>query len=152
MIRINHSLVRSLYIFGLALMVASIPLSRYLMSLSQFILAGVFLWDGINEKRIGNYFSNHLRSLSLIGIIPLVISEVFANMIRRFRLFFTTKPAIIFCSIILLHLVGLIYTQNFDYALHDLKTKLPLFLLPLYISTSKPLNNKTLYNLLLEQL
>ena len=42
------------------------------------------------------------------------------------------------------HLAGLIYSENFSFALHDLKIKLPLLVLPLVIATSEELKAKEL--------
>jgi hypothetical protein len=54
--------------------------------------------------------------------------------------FLRNKPALVFSLIYLLHILGLIYTTDFDYAVKDLRTKVPLLLLPLIISTSSPLS------------
>lgn len=143
------TLVRFLYIFGLALMISAIPLSRYFMSLAQFILAGVFLWDGIDEQKIKTFARHNFRSLKIIFILPLILKEVFYNMIRRFKMFFSHIPALVFSSVLLLHVLGLFHTTDFGYAFHDLRTKLPLFLLPLFIATSRPLNTKTVHFLLI---
>ena len=47
-------------------------------------------------------------------------------------------------SIYLVHLIGLIFTSNFDYALHDLKIKLPFLILPLVIGTTSEVTRKEL--------
>lgn len=39
-------------------------------------------------------------------------------------------------------LAGLLWTNNFDYAMNDLRIKLPMLLFPLLIVTAKPLNKK----------
>jgi len=44
-----------------------------------------------------------------------------------------------------LHVIGLIYTTDFNYALKDLRTKLPLFILPLFIATGPRINTRTFY-------
>jgi hypothetical protein len=55
----------------------------------------------------------------------------------------------IFSSILLLHFVGLIFTVDFDYALKDIRTKLPLFLMPLFIATSPAINRRYFYGFML---
>jgi len=45
-------------------------------------------------------------------------------------------------SIYLIFILGLIFTKDFSYAFHDLKIKLPFFLIPLVICTSSPLSRK----------
>lgn len=49
-----------------------------------------------------------------------------------------------FLSIIGIHLLGLLYTSNFEYAFKDIKIKLPLLLIPLVIASSKKLEWKEL--------
>ncbi|MFH0865095.1 MAG: O-antigen ligase family protein [Bacteroidota bacterium] len=60
----------------------------------------------------------------------------------KFQSFFRNRTALILCSLYVLHCIGLIYTVDFDYALKDLKVKLPMLILPLIIATSEPLNHK----------
>ena len=43
----------------------------------------------------------------------------------------------------LLHLLWLFNTTNFDYALHDLKIKIPLLLFPLVLGTIPPISTKS---------
>jgi len=55
------------------------------------------------------------------------------------------RPAILIISLFyLVHLLGMIYTSDFSWGFHDLRIKLPLFVLPFVIGTSAPLNNKQL--------
>ena len=44
------------YIFGLALMIASLPHSKFMMSVSQFWLAAVFIVDRIDIGKCRNSF------------------------------------------------------------------------------------------------
>jgi len=143
------TLVRIIYFFGLALMISALPLSKYFMSIAQFVLAVAFLWEGINEERITQYAALHKRSILISGVIPLVFIESMKNLIRKFRIFFNDKPALAFSSIFLIHIIGLTYTVDFNYAISDLRTKVPLLLLPLFISTSEKISGKAFRNLLL---
>jgi len=54
------------------------------------------------------------------------------------------KSIILLASIYIIHLLGLINTTDYSYALNDIKIKLPLFALPIIYGTSKPLSNKEL--------
>jgi len=60
----------------------------------------------------------------------------------KFKSFFRNRTALILCSLYILHIIGLLYTVDFDYALKDLKIKLPMLILPLIIATSESLNYK----------
>ncbi|MCX6231939.1 MAG: O-antigen ligase family protein [Bacteroidetes bacterium] len=102
----------NIYLFGLVLLAIGIPLSNVLMSSSEFILLGYWLFD--------------------------------KNIINKIKAFFRNKPALVFTSIFLLHVIGLIYTSDFNYAFKDLRTKIPIILIPLIISTSPLIDGKKL--------
>ncbi len=44
-------------------------------------------------------------------------------------------------SIYLIFLAGLVFTTDFDYAFHDLRIKLPIFVLALIMGLSEPINS-----------
>ena len=60
----------------------------------------------------------------------------------KLKRFAHNKIAIVLAAFFLLHLVGLIYTSDFNYAFKDLRVKLPLLILPLVLSSVKPLSRK----------
>ncbi|MDO9186076.1 MAG: O-antigen ligase family protein [Bacteroidia bacterium] len=99
-----------IYVFALMILVAGLPLSKFLMSLSQIILACNWLLEG--------------------------------DLKNKFTAFWKNKTALIVSSILLLHFIGLTYTSDFSYAFKDIRIKAPLFILPLIVSTSKPLSQK----------
>lgn len=102
-----HSFI---YIFALILLVAGLPLSKFLMSLSLIILVCNWVLEG--------------------------------NLKNKFIAFRKNKTALIVSSLFLLHLIALAYTEDFTYAFKDIRIKLPLLLLPLIISTTKPFSRK----------
>lgn len=61
------------------------------------------------------------------------------NFKEKWQIIKSRKSLLIIGSIYLIHLIGLINTQDFNYAFHDLKIKLPLLVLPLVIGTSPAL-------------
>ena len=63
--------------------------------------------------------------------------------------FWNNKPAFVLSSLLIMHFIGLIYTHNFNDAYLDLRIKVPLFVLPLLISTTAPLPRK-LFNSILK--
>lgn len=99
------------YFIGLAMMAASLTLSPFMMSVSQFFLLAVWLFLGD----------------------PLKV---------KMSRFLHNKVAIVFVSLYLLHLIGLVYTSDFGYALKDLRVKLPLVTFPLILSSTKPLDKR----------
>jgi len=54
------------------------------------------------------------------------------------------KPALIFLLIFAIHLFGLLYTIDFEYAFKDIRIKLPLLLFPIVFATSEQISKKEL--------
>lgn len=100
----------SIYIFALTILVIGMPVSKFLMSLSQIILVCNWILEG--------------------------------GLIAKLKSFLKNKAALILCSLILLHFIGLLYTSDYSYGFHDIRVKGPLLILPLILSTSKPLSKK----------
>lgn len=107
---------------------------------SIFILALILLV-------IGMPLSKFLMSVSLIILVSNWILE--GNLKNKFISFWKNKPAVILCSLVLLHFIGLLYTSDLTYAFKDIRIKGPLLILPLILSTTQPLSKaqfeKTLY-------
>ncbi|MBC8461520.1 MAG: O-antigen ligase family protein [Deltaproteobacteria bacterium] len=55
----------------------------------------------------------------------------------------------ILASVYLLHILGLIFTSDFGYALKDLRTKLPMLILPIYFATSRAFGQSDFYRFML---
>lgn len=66
----------------------------------------------------------------------------------KLQRFFHNKIALAIVALYLLHVIGLIYTSDFAYAFKDLRVKLPMLILPLVLSSTKPLD-KRLFDLLM---
>lgn len=84
--------------------------------------------------------SKYVASASQILLLVLWLAE------RRFKIKwqrFRQRPAIwVFLLVFLWHLVGLFYTADWSYALHDLKIKLPLLILPVVLGTIDPVTSQ----------
>jgi hypothetical protein len=106
----RHITPRVLFLLGIYLLAASLPLSKFTTSVSQFILIAAWLWEGRISEKIKTLFSN--------------------------------KTGLILSGLFFLHLIGLIYTEDYSYALNDLRIKLPLLLIPLFLATGPSLNRK----------
>lgn len=106
----RHEIFHRIYIASLLLLAASLPLSMYMMSLSQLIMLGAWFLGG--------------------------------DIVKKFKTAFTNKAVLILVSVYFLHLLGLLWTRDFDYALKDIRIKLPLLALPVIFASSKPLSQK----------
>lgn len=72
-----------------------------------------------------------------IGIIVLLCNWLVEGGLKeKLNLFLKNKIALAFASLFLLHIIGLAWTNDFAYAFKDLKTKLPLLLLPLILASA----------------
>jgi O-antigen ligase len=60
---------------------------------------------------------------------------------NKFHLIIKNKFALLFIAFFLLHLIGLIYTQNMDSGLFDIQVKLSLLIFPVVLS-SRPIDNE----------
>ena len=67
----------------------------------------------------------------------------------KLQRFLHNRIAVALVALYLLHVIGLIYTADFAYAFKDLKVKLPLLILPMVLSSVKPLPKKHLDLLML---
>jgi hypothetical protein len=146
----NYKLfIKGCYILGLAVMVVFLPHSKIMVSIAQFWLAGTFALDRYDTGRWQSFFRETPHWKCILGAIPFSLSLLFNSILKGLRAFFNNRPAWIFSSIFLMHLIGLIYTTDFDYAFKDIRTKLPIFLLPLFISTSPAFNRRYFYGFML---
>ncbi len=137
------------YLFSLAVIVASLPFSKLLLSIGQMMIAGGWIVERFDRTQFIRKLSPLSSGSRILNLIPFSLFLLFNGIFRGFRDFFRNKPALLFSSIFFMHVAGLLFTTDFDYALKDLRTKFPLLLLPLVLSTSKAIDRKTFYRYLL---
>lgn len=138
--------IRLGYLAGFLFLIGCLPHSKYGLSLAQFVISGAFVLEGLDLKKISAWFSSGRNSfLKYLFLIPYLLYLTGENILRKFGQFIRNKPALIFGSLLLLHVAGLIFTTDFDYALKDLRTKVPLLLLPVIITTSGAFTRKQFY-------
>jgi len=127
---------RDLFFVALGMMLVSIPLSRFAMSISQFTLLGLWFWHMVDRSYLSNYTAaSLLRPAVFFRFAADSLSRIYTSFILKLKLFSRNKAALVLASLYLLHIVGLLFTSNFEYALKDLRVKFPLFLLPFLLST-----------------
>ena len=127
------------YFVALVLLAMSIPLSKYAMSVSEFALFGLWIWSGFSFQIAFRFFKFSGPIRGFFHFIHYLYNLTVDNLAEKLGLFFRNPAAVVLVSIYLLHIIGLLHTQNFDYALKDLRVKLPLLILPVVISTMNPL-------------
>lgn len=125
------------YVFLIALVTVGLPLSRFVMSLSEILLLLYWIFwidPSLNPK-------NSVKGESGDGISRF-LTLLKKNTSYRLRLFFNNKPAVTLASVYVLHLIGVLYSSNWDYAAKDLRIKLPLLIFPLVFSSMPQLNKQ----------
>jgi len=130
------------FLIALAGLISMLPFSKIVISICEFVLAGAWALQRYDVAGLGKLLQRNSRIRAGIMIIPYSVFFLFRSIAMGFRDLYRNKPAMIFLSIYLLHIAGLIFTTDFDYAMKDLRTKAPLFLIPLFLGTSKPLGRQ----------
>ncbi len=97
-------------------------------------------WLGTATMIVSLPLSPFLLSVGLFILVGNWIIELrFKEKLEALR----NQPAIFFSMVIFtIHVLWLLNTSNWNYAIHDIKIKLPLLALPLIYGTSRPLNKK----------
>lgn len=96
---------------------------------------------------VGLSFSRAFVSLSYVVLILNWLAD--PKVFNKFGIFFKSKPVLILASIYFMHLIGLVYTSDFEYAWLEIRTKIPLLILPLIFGTMSPLPKREFKALLL---
>lgn len=107
------------YLLGLLMVAVGLTLSPFLMGMSQFWLAIVWFVDALTPPFKG------------AGGIKTKLSRFWHN-----------KAAVLLVAFYLMHVVGLLWTSDFQYALKDLRVKLPILVMPFVLSSMEPLDRK----------
>lgn len=102
------------YLLGLLMVAVGLTLSPFLMGMSQFWLVIVWVADCICTKSFKDKFSR----------------------------FWHNKAAVFLVAFYLMHVVGLLWTTDFQYAMKDLRVKLPILVMPLVLSGMEPMDRK----------
>ena len=114
------------YLLGLMMVAVGLTLSPFVMGMSQFWLALVWLVDAITPDR-------------QCGLDPQSPGRGFKAKLSRF---WHNKAAVLLVAFYLMHVVGLLWTSDFPYALKDLRVKLPILVMPFVLSSMDPLDRK----------
>ena len=127
--------INQAYLLGLLMVAVGLTLSPFLMGMSQFWLALVWLVDGLAGKRDGNAVSCE----GGVGEGGICFRHDFQHKLSRF---WHNKAAVLLVAFYLMHVVGLLWTSDFEYAMKDLRVKLPILVMPFVMSSMPPLDRK----------
>lgn len=124
------------YLLSIGVIIAAMPFSKFLISMGQFMLIGGWIVGRFDYHRWTEKISPLPFRNQILRILPLSLSLLIKGIAGGFRDFFRHRAALIFSSILLMHLAGLLFTTDFQYAFKDLRTKLPLLIIPLVFATT----------------
>ena len=140
--------VRTAYIAGIGIILIFLPFSKYILSIGIWTVTGAWILERIVLPRFLRFFCQGSLARRIVLGFPYVLMLMGESIVRGFRDFFKNKPAMVLASLYLVHVLGLIFTSDFGYALKDLRTKIPMMVLPIYLSTSKPFGKGDFYRFL----
>ena len=106
------------YLLGLLMVAVGLTLSPFLMGMSQFWLVLVWLVDASLPPFKGR------------------------GMKTKLSRFWHNKAAVLLVAFYLMHVIGLFWTSDFQYATKDLRVKLPILVMPFVLSSMEPLDRK----------
>lgn len=126
---------RYFYLLGLFMMAAGLPLSKFLIGTGIFTVAINWGLESTYIPKLSYYYPrpqwSALRKMFIDG-----------NYAPKWRTFLSRRSILVLMIFFLLHLIGICWSADKHEAWNDVRIKLPLFLLPLVIGTSKPLEKK----------
>lgn len=131
-----------LFLGGMISLAIFIPTSNFMLSVTQFYLIVLWMLAGLDMRAINKMFPEKPFFNRLTSRIAVSFAGIWNNIRIRFSLFLHNKVAVIMVSMYLLHLVGLLYTSDFQYGFKDIRIKVPILLLPIIFSSIKPINRK----------
>jgi hypothetical protein len=127
-------------------MAASLALGKFLVGGSIFFLVTNWIFEADRVEPAWRYYKKTGTRFSFRGFFRGMSEENFKPKWRLFK----ARPAIaVLMGVVVLHLIGVIWTNNPHAAWNDIKIKLPLLLIPLVIGTTPPLSKKIFELLLL---
>jgi hypothetical protein len=131
------------------MIMGSLSYSKVGVSIGEMMLAGGWIVERFNVVKLFAILSTRTSREKILLFLPVSVFLMIEGIVGGFKQFIRNKPAMVFSSIFLLHILGLIVTTDFDYAFKDLRTKLPLLLLPLFLATSETIGKRAFYDLML---
>ncbi len=129
---------QNLVLTGIFLLLLSLPTSKFVMTVSQLWIVFFWMLDGA----VLSIPQNQSTLEKLIKRPFIYVGAVLQNFGRKLILFSKNKSALLLSSIFVLHLIGLFASEDMDYALKDIRIKLPIFYLPMVFSTIGTIKNK----------
>lgn len=123
------------YFVVMVLIAISLPFSKFTLSVFQFALLFIWIGEGVDWKQKKGLPGANDRLFAVLYSFQTGLFLLWRNFLKKFKDFLDNPVAVAMASLYFLHVAGLLTTNNFDYALKDLRVKLPLLFFPVVMST-----------------
>ncbi len=133
------------YLLGLMMMAVGLTLSPFLMGMANFWLVLVWLVDGFTDSRhcgLDPQSPKRMETTQRMGDGGSLSAMTDRGFKAKLSRFWGNKAAVLLAAFYLMHVVGLLWTSDFQYAMRDLRVKLPILVLPFVMSSKAPLDRK----------
>ena len=137
------------FYFSVAAMVGSMPFSKLGLSISQMMLLGGWIESRIDYRDFMARLRTLAPGLRVALFLPRFLFTAVKALFQGLRESARNAPAMAFASIFLLHIIGLFWTTDFDYAVKDLRTKIPILMLSVVLASYHTLGRKAFYRVML---
>lgn len=97
----------------------------------------IYFW-GLILLGVSLPVSNYFMSIALFVLSLNWIAE--GDITSKWQVIIRRKSLLAIISVYLLHVIGLLYSTDYQYAIHDLKIKLPLLVLVIIVGTSRKIS------------
>lgn len=138
----RQSLLTNVFLFSLCLLAASIPVSRFTISVFQFCLAGWFVIQGVHREAFLDFHQQPFSPKKILLWLPFHFSLLIKGLWRQLTLLRQSPVVFLFLLFYGVHLAGMLRTDNLAEGLSELRNKLPALLLPLFFITAPLLSRQ----------
>jgi hypothetical protein len=133
----NQSVIVNLFVIFAGMMAVSLPSSLFFMSVSQFLLAGVFVAQGVKKQEYLDFFRRNNIFLVILAVIPYHLYLVVSSVYRQLRHMKDPHLPGAFLLFYLVHIFGAFYSSDMHETMVSLRIKLPALLLPIFFHTAR---------------
>ncbi|GAB1417626.1 hypothetical protein MASR2M12_03910 [Bacteroidales bacterium] len=120
------------YFILMVLIAISLPFSKFTLTLFEILLLLFWAAHGV---RLQPFSHNGIFLKRIWQYLVQLLLDFGRSLKMKMRLFFDNPVALGITSLFLLHIIGLSNTSDFAYAWKDIRTKLPLLILPLVMAS-----------------
>jgi hypothetical protein len=145
----GNDIFRQVYLGILIFTAVSLPLSRSGMTQGMVLLLMLWLWSDFQISVTARFFKQKGVFRGFYLLLKYLWTLAVESIVEKTGLFLRNRPAVVFASVYVLGLIGLLFTGNFPQATASLRIKLPLVLFPLVFSSLPPVSTRDFRKLMI---